>query len=100
MSANYSAKGDANSEMHMEFPGGRVPFSPDLQFTGGPLTERSTLPCYRTIDSTGKQLPGAHIPHPLQESTALQMYKTMISLLTVDTIFYEAQRQARVLMLL
>jgi len=80
-------------EKHMEFPGGRVPFCSNLQFVGGPNAEHNPLACYRTIDSTGVGVSGALIPHPLDETTAVQIYKTMVALQTVDIIFYEAQRQ-------
>lgn len=79
----------------MQFPGGSVPFTSQLSWAGGPANPISTIPCYRTIDATGQEIPDAHIPHPLDQSTAIKMYKTMLTLQTVDTIFYEAQRQGR-----
>jgi 2-oxoisovalerate dehydrogenase E1 component alpha subunit len=79
----------------MEFPGGAVPFCADLNFIGGPTAPRETIPCYRTIDSAGKEIPSAHIPHQMDKRTAVKMYKTMVTLQTADTIFYEAQRQGR-----
>lgn len=33
------------------------------------------------------------MPHELAQDKAVRMYRTMVSLQTVDTIFYEAQRQ-------
>ena len=80
----------------MEFPGGAVPFSTHLRFKGGPTDAPTPLPCYRTIDSAGEALPDAHTPHPLDKATAVKMYKTMLTLQTVDTIFYESQRQGRI----
>lgn len=38
-------------------------------------------------------MPGASLPHELPRETAVRMYETMVKLQTVDTIFYEAQRQ-------
>lgn len=79
----------------MEFPGGAVPFTSRLSFAGGPSAPRDPLPCYRTIDSTGAEVPGAAVPHPLDQPTAARLYATMVRLQTADTIFYEAQRQGR-----
>ena len=78
----------------MEFPGGAVPFTDQLSFKGGPTNAAAPIPCYRTINDAGEEIPGAAVPYPLDKETAVKMYKTMISLQTVDTIFYEAQRQA------
>ena len=80
-------------EKYMDFPGGKVPFSAAMHFVGGPSVEASPIPCYRTLDSTGAELPDAAVPHPLDEATAVRMYRTMVALQSVDTIFYEAQRQ-------
>jgi 2-oxoisovalerate dehydrogenase E1 component alpha subunit len=82
----------------MDFPGGAVPFTSSLHFTGGPSTSANShtpIPCYRTIDSAGLEINGAEIFHDLDQPTAVKMYKTMVTLQTVDTIFYEAQRQGR-----
>jgi 2-oxoisovalerate dehydrogenase E1 component alpha subunit len=82
----------------MDFPGGAVPFTSNLHFTGGHSTSNysaPTIPCYRTIDSAGLEVPGAEIFHDLDQPTAVKIYKTMVTLQTVDTIFYEAQRQGR-----
>ena len=53
----------------------------------------ATISCYRVIDSTGQAVPDAHMPHSIDQTTAVRLYKTMVSLQTADTIFYEAQRQ-------
>jgi hypothetical protein len=79
----------------MDFPGGKVPFTPSLGFTGG---ERQAMPCYRVLDSTGVSVDGAQVPHALDKATAVKMYETMVALQAVDTIFYEAQRQVRAAM--
>ena len=82
-----------NQMLYMDFPGGKVPFTPSLGFLGGPKSQHKPIPCYRVIDTTGSEVPDAAVPHPLDEATALKMYKTMVSLQAADTIFYEAQRQ-------
>lgn len=78
---------------HMDFPGGSVPFTQLLSFRGGAFTPRAPMACYRTLDASGREVPGAAVPHPLSQETAVRMYETMVKLQTVDTIFYEAQRQ-------
>ena len=50
---------------HMDFPGGRVPFTSTLSFAGGPDARAAPMACYRTIDSAGGDVPDASVPHPL-----------------------------------
>ncbi|CAL5223012.1 g5463 [Coccomyxa viridis] len=79
----------------MDFPGGRVPFTDQLHFEGGPFTQRPPLSCYRTLDSKGHSIPEAQVLHPVDKELALRMYTSMVKLQTMDVIFYEAQRQGR-----
>eukprot|EP00882_Tetradesmus_deserticola_P001971 GHRQ01002112.1.p2 GENE.GHRQ01002112.1~~GHRQ01002112.1.p2 ORF type:complete len:159 (+),score=41.88 GHRQ01002112.1:386-862(+) len=80
----------------LEFPGGRVPFTHSLNFLGGPLTPSSPrIPCYRTLDGTGRHIPDAAVPHDLQQPEAVSLYKAMAKLQVMDTICYDAQRQGR-----
>eukprot|EP00891_Asterochloris_glomerata_P005643 jgi/Astpho2/5643/e_gw1.00079.53.1_t len=53
------------------------------------------MSCYRTLDSSGRSLAEAQLPHKVDKELALRMYRSMASVQTVDTIFYEAQRQGR-----
>ena len=55
----------------MDFPGGRVPFTSAFTMTGGPDAPANPMPCYRTIDSAGGNIPDAVIPHPLGRSVNL-----------------------------
>ena len=50
---------------HMDFPGGSVPFTSALTMVGGPDAPANPMPCYRTIDSAGADIPDAVIPHPV-----------------------------------
>jgi hypothetical protein len=78
----------------LEFPGGRVPFTHSMEFLGGPLTPSSPrIPCYRTLDGTGKHIPDAEVPHDLQQQDAVALYTAMAKLQVMDTICYDAQRQ-------
>lgn len=78
---------------YLDFPGAKVPFTSEMAFIGGAFSPLEPLPCYRAMDGRGGDLPGAALPHTLDEATATRMYTTMVSLQAVDTIFYEAQRQ-------
>lgn len=78
----------------MDFPGGPIHFTSAMSFQGGPATpDAPRIPCYRTLDQTGQPLPEADVPHRLDQSTAVELYTAMARLQTMDTIFYEAQRQ-------
>lgn len=91
-STNAAVAEDAS----MEFPGGRVPFTTSPQFVGGVFdTSGAKIPCYRTLDGTGKHIEDAAIPHELQQDQATQLYTSMAKLQVMDTICYDAQRQGR-----
>lgn len=60
---------------------------------GGPTPQQPPMSCYRTLDSAGIGLANADVPHSIDQSLANKIYHTMASLQTIDTIFYEAQRQ-------
>lgn len=80
----------------LEFPGGTVPFSSSLEFVGSVLTPSSPrMPCYRTLDGTGRDLPHAEVPYDIDEQLATDIYATMAKLQVMDTICYDAQRQGR-----
>ena len=49
----HSSSAVSNTSNSMDFPGGRVPFTDQLHFEGGPITQRPPLSCYRTLDSKG-----------------------------------------------
>ncbi|CAN4097568.1 unnamed protein product [Withania somnifera] len=53
------------------------------------------LPCYRVLDDDGYLIPGT-IFEQVSKGLALNMYSTIVTLQTMDTIFYEAQRQGRI----
>lgn len=64
-----------------------------LDLVGGPTSQQPPMSCYRTLDSAGIELADANIPHSIDQTLATKIYSTMASLQTIDTIFYEAQRQ-------
>eukprot|EP00884_Botryococcus_braunii_P022154 jgi/Botrbrau1/8622/Bobra.0196s0018.2 len=86
----------SRSESAIDFPGGKVPFTEKLRFSGGMFPViLPPLPCYQTIDAYGVSIPDADVPHELHEDLAIRMYKAMVGVQTMDTIFYESQRQGR-----
>ena len=50
---HVSSTSTSNNSNSMDFPGGRVPFTDQLRFEGGPFNQRPPLSCYRTLDSKG-----------------------------------------------
>ena len=84
----------------MDFPGGSVRFTDGLQFIGGSFSDIPRIPCYRTLDATGQSISEAEVPHEMEEGLALRVYTAMAQLQTMDTLFYEAQRQVRLLLFL
>lgn len=105
----------------MNFPGGIVKFTPELKFLSDVPEER--IHCYRVLNESGQLLTSdfvevccltmcispkicnliafvsyfyVHQCNQIDEEIAVKMYKEMVMLQTVDTIFYEAQRQGRI----
>jgi 2-oxoisovalerate dehydrogenase E1 component alpha subunit len=54
-----------------------------------------TIPTYRVMDANGVVLDAAHDPQ-LPQETCLKIYRDMLTLNTMDTILYDAQRQGRI----
>lgn len=76
-----------------DFPGAKVPLTPNIAFVGGADTSLGRLPCYRALRSNGLPILEAAIPHPIDKNLALRIHATMVKLQVMDVIFYEAQRQ-------
>ncbi|MEW5318501.1 MAG: hypothetical protein WDW38_009717 [Sanguina aurantia] len=97
------------AENSLELPGGiKIPYTRKLAFTGGlapaqpntsappvPFSASTPIPCYRTYDNSGRDVDGAEVPYALEHDTAMQVYRTLVVLQVMDTIFYDAQRQGR-----
>lgn len=79
----------------LDFPGGSIPLTSDLRFVEGKVDSNNKIPCYRTLDASGNELPDASVPHPMDEALAHRLYTCMAKLQVMDTLFYEAQRQGR-----
>ncbi|XP_052188220.1 2-oxoisovalerate dehydrogenase subunit alpha 2, mitochondrial-like [Diospyros lotus] len=85
--------GDRQNNQASDFPGGRIAFTYEMQFISESPKER--IPCYRVIDDNGSLLMHGSFVQVSKED-ALKMYSSMVTLQTMDSIFYEAQRQGRI----
>lgn len=72
----------------MDFPGGSVPFTSALTMVGGPDAPPAPMPCYRTIDSAGADIPDAVIPYPVgaMPSTNIHLYAGFPGFYTLETL--------------
>ncbi|GAX80795.1 hypothetical protein CEUSTIGMA_g8231.t1 [Chlamydomonas eustigma] len=94
ISTSLKTQDDGSGTNYIDLPGGKVPLTGNLTFIGGPL-QGPRIATYRTIDMTGRPVDGAHVPNNLDREISIKIYKTMATLQTMDTLFYEAQRQGR-----
>ncbi|XP_010546329.1 PREDICTED: 2-oxoisovalerate dehydrogenase subunit alpha 2, mitochondrial [Tarenaya hassleriana] len=76
----------------LDFPGGKVPFTPEMRFISESSKER--VPCYRVLDENGGQIPNSQFVQ-VGEEMAVKIYRHMVTLRMMDNVFYEAQRQGR-----
>ncbi|KAF3679299.1 hypothetical protein FXO37_03963 [Capsicum annuum] len=91
----------------LNFPGGEVKFTSNLNII--PETAEERVHCYRVLDDDGYPITndfaqqdefymyslGIHLDQ-IEKEVALKIYTDMVTLQTMDTIFYEAQRQGRI----
>ncbi|KAL1538974.1 3-methyl-2-oxobutanoate dehydrogenase (2-methylpropanoyl-transferring) [Salvia divinorum] len=87
--ASITNTGDSQA---LNFPGGIVKFTPELKFLADLPEER--IHCYRVLDESGHLLTSDFVE--IDKDIAVKMYEDMVMLQTIDTIFYEAQRQGRI----
>ena len=83
----------ADVEYSADFPQGRLPFTPTLALHRP--EEAPRWPVLRLVSRSGDEMPGASLP-ALSEAEAREMYRTMLRLQELDTVFYNAQRQGRI----
>ncbi|CAL5348507.1 unnamed protein product [Camellia sinensis] len=77
----------------LDFLGGNVAFTSDLSFISE--VPEKKVHCYRVLDDDGYPITSNNFPQVSKE-LAVKMYSDMVALQTMDTIFYEAQRQGRI----
>lgn len=96
-SANQLEQLDSNDDesinQALDFPGGKVPYTPEMRFIPESTEER--VPCYRVCDDNGEIIMGSDLVLVGRE-VAVKMYADMVTLQMMDAIFYEAQRQGRI----
>ncbi|CAI0555289.1 unnamed protein product [Linum tenue] len=73
--------------------GGKVPYTSGMRFTSELPEEK--VPCYRVLDNNGQLIDSRNFAG-ISKEIAMKMYTDMVKLNTMDTIFYEAQRQGRI----
>ncbi|XP_010497496.1 PREDICTED: 2-oxoisovalerate dehydrogenase subunit alpha 2, mitochondrial-like, partial [Camelina sativa] len=64
---------DANAQV-MDFPGGKVAFTPEIKFISESSKER--VPCYRVLDDNGQLITNSHFVQ-VSEEVAVKMYSDM-----------------------
>ncbi|KAH7671045.1 2-oxoisovalerate dehydrogenase E1 component alpha subunit protein [Dioscorea alata] len=84
---------DDPNDQGLDFPGGKVSFSAEMRFLSGSPEER--ISCYRVLDDYGHIISGSSFQQ-INKEVALKIYQDMVTLQTMDIIFYEAQRQGRI----
>ncbi|XP_038706947.1 2-oxoisovalerate dehydrogenase subunit alpha 2, mitochondrial-like isoform X2 [Tripterygium wilfordii] len=77
----------------LDFPGGKVPFTPEMRFISESAEER--IPCYRVLDDNSQLIMHGNFGQVSPE-VAVKIYTDMVTLQIMDKIFYEAQRQGRI----
>lgn len=82
-----------STENALNYPGGKVKFTSDLNFILGSQEER--IHCYRVLDENGQPISSSNFIE-IDKEVAVKMYMDMVTLQVMDTIFYEAQRQGRI----
>ncbi|CAN1198080.1 2-oxoisovalerate dehydrogenase subunit alpha 2, mitochondrial [Linum perenne] len=73
--------------------GGKVAYTSRMSFTSESPEER--VPCYRVLDDNGQLIDSTNFAG-INREIGTKMYTDMVKLQTMDTIFYEAQRQGRI----
>ncbi|CAH9109832.1 unnamed protein product [Cuscuta europaea] len=76
----------------LDFPGGKVEFTHQMKFISETIDER--IHCYRVLNDEGLPLSINFLK--IDKKVAQKIYTDMVTLQTMDTIFYEAQRQGRI----
>ncbi|XP_027363928.1 2-oxoisovalerate dehydrogenase subunit alpha 2, mitochondrial-like isoform X2 [Abrus precatorius] len=77
----------------IDFPGGKVAFTSEMRFISESPQKR--VPCYRVLDENGELVTYSNYVQVSKEM-AVKMYSDMVTLQSMDSIFYEVQRQGRI----
>ncbi|KAI3736687.1 hypothetical protein L2E82_26652 [Cichorium intybus] len=90
----FSSDDDEEQNQGMDFPGGRIGFTSEMSFI--PESSEKRVQCYRVLDDNGYQLSSTISQQHVNKEVAMKMYSGMVTLQTLDTVLYEAQRQGRI----
>ncbi|KAG6546005.1 hypothetical protein Mapa_012668 [Marchantia paleacea] len=83
---------DDEDQEVLDYPGAKTNFTHEMTFI--PETAAEPVPCFRLLNDFGQPLPWAKLPQ-MDAKLATKIYRNMVTLQTMDVIFYEAQRQGR-----
>ncbi|XP_058759310.1 2-oxoisovalerate dehydrogenase subunit alpha 1, mitochondrial-like [Vicia villosa] len=82
-----------HDDQMLDFPGGKVGFTSEMRFISD--TSHIRVPCYRVLNDDGELM--NHTNHvQVSKELAVRMHSEMVTLQTMDSIFYELQRQGRI----
>ncbi|KAK7410650.1 hypothetical protein VNO78_01602 [Psophocarpus tetragonolobus] len=86
---------DTEEDHHqvIDFPGGKVGFTSEMRFISESAQKR--VPCYCVLDDNGELVKHSNYVQVGKEM-GVKMYSDMVTLQTMDSIFYEVQRQGRI----
>ncbi|XP_009779029.1 2-oxoisovalerate dehydrogenase subunit alpha 1, mitochondrial-like isoform X1 [Nicotiana sylvestris] len=89
---NYHLEINLDENQALDFPGGKIPFTSQMKFI--PESSETRLACYRVLDKNGYQIPGS-VFEQVSKDLAVKMYRKMVTLQIMDSIFDEAKKQGR-----
>ncbi|XP_065882088.1 2-oxoisovalerate dehydrogenase subunit alpha 2, mitochondrial-like [Euphorbia lathyris] len=81
----------------LDYPGGKVTYTPEMRFISQSYSNGKRVACYRVISDDGDLLRDTDFDFDeVKEEVAVKIYREMLTLQIMDTIFFEAQRQGRI----
>ncbi|KAG0603874.1 hypothetical protein M758_10G127300 [Ceratodon purpureus] len=83
---------DGNQDEFHDFPGAKAGFTSKLKYV--PETPAEAVPCFRILDEYGRLIKDSHMPE-IDKALVLKIYQNMVTLQSMDSLFFEAQRQGR-----
>ncbi|OMO52087.1 Dehydrogenase, E1 component [Corchorus capsularis] len=90
---DLSSSSESDEEQSLDFPGGKVTYTPEMNFISESSNKR--VPCFRVLNDDGQLIMDSDFPQVSKE-VAVKMYSKMVTLQIMDITFYEAQRQGRI----
>ncbi|KAL8166143.1 hypothetical protein V2J09_007642 [Rumex salicifolius] len=78
----------------MDFPGGRVMFTSEMNFI--PASQERRVPCFRILSDDVNSLSSSHDYHLVSKEMLVNIYRKMVSLQVMDSAFWKAQGEGKV----